>query len=351
MSLSRPVKFPLLKLPWLCIRCVIRNSDEFILICFATISNRTRRIVKASKPLKEIDVHLSWDRSIRMGETMGYSTDCKVWCFKNGNCPYVGKFVLQMNSQPFHTRQYIDRWGCHFLESYTAGDTSNALRMGIDFMTEVFGCTIRQILVDENMLPKLVGLGISSVEELFISNTMSDPGPVNITDLKYLLETIKVTDSYVFYAPIPANFSCDPKIFNCRRINFACEHSADWVTLEFLCQLDVSYLTVRYVRLSKEDIVSYITHWFNSENRNLEYVQLELYNPVSLENFNIEHLNPMPYDEKRRNRCPLDEGWIEDMSSGMDILRQDGLLATFYVDFTSVIFYVWHKRFPDAVQQ
>ncbi|CAL2031460.1 unnamed protein product [Caenorhabditis brenneri] len=348
MSLSRPVKFPLLELPWLCIRCVIGNSDEFILICFATISNRTRRIVKASKyPLKEIDVYLSWERSIRMGETMGYSTDCKVWCFKNGNYQYVSKFVLQKNSQPFRTRQCIDRRRGHYLESYTNGDTLDALKMGVDIMINVFGCTIRQVFFEGNKLSELFGLGITSVKELF----MRDPGPDKITDLKYLLETIKVTDSYVFYAPIPASFSCDPKIFNCRRINFACRHSADWVTLEFLCQLDVSHFCLRHTRLSKKDVVSYITHWFNYGNRKLEYVQFVFDNRVSQEDFKIEHLNPTPFDGEQRNRCPFVGGWKDtDMSSGMDILRQDGLLATFYVDFTSVIFYIWHKRFPDAVQ-
>ncbi|CAL2031462.1 unnamed protein product [Caenorhabditis brenneri] len=283
-----------------------------------------------------------------MGETIGNSTDCKVWCFKNENYPYVGKFVLQKNSQLFRTRQYIDRRGGHYLESYTAGDTLDALKMGVDIMINVFGCTIRQVFFEGSELSELFGLGITSVKELF----MRDPGPDNITDLKYLLETIKVTDSYVFYAPIPANFSCDPKILNCRRINFACRHSADWVTLEFLCQLDVSHFCLRHTRLSKEDVVSYITHWFNSESRNLEYVKFYFNSPVSLEDFEIDHLDPLPFDEKRRNKCPFVGGWKgKDMSSGMDILRQDDLLATFYVDFTSVIFYIWHKRFPDAVQQ
>ncbi|CAL2031467.1 unnamed protein product [Caenorhabditis brenneri] len=275
MSLSRPARFPLLKLPWLCIKCILHNSDLF--------------------------------------DIRGF------------NC-YEG----------------------HHLNSYTDYDTLDALKMGIDFLIDVFGCTIRHIIVDGNKLSELFGLGINSVKELHITN----PGPVNIEDLEYLLETIKVTDEYVFSAPIPANFSCNPQIFKCRRINFACRNSADWVTLEVLCQLDVSQLTVLYQRFSAKDIVSYITHWFNSESRNLEYVKFYFNSPVSLEDFEIDHLKPMQFDEKRRNRCPFVGGWKgKDMSSGMDILRKDGLLATFYVDFTSVIFYIWHKRFPDAVSQ
>ncbi|CAL2031546.1 unnamed protein product [Caenorhabditis brenneri] len=340
MSLSRPVEFPLLKLPWLCIKCVIQNSDLFNIIFFATISNRTRRIVKSSNyPLQKIDVaQHRISRRIFMGKE-------KTWYFSQDTYEYAVPLVLNRNSEPFLTSSSLEG---DSLRSYTAGDTSDALKMGIDFMIDVFRCTIRLLFFDGDKLSELSGLGITSVKELFIF----DDKPVNITDLKYLLETMKVTDSYAFYVPIPANFFCDPQIFTSRRLCFMCNHSADWVTLELLCQLDVSHLTIRYERFSKEDIVSYISHWFNSENRKLEYARFDFNNPVSLGDFQIDHLNPMPFDEKLRNRCPFVGRWKgPDMSSGMDILRKDGLLATFFVESTSIIFHVWHKRFPDPVQQ
>ncbi|CAL2031461.1 unnamed protein product [Caenorhabditis brenneri] len=348
MSLSRPVKFPLLKLPWLCIKCILLNSDLFDVIYFATISNRTRRIVKSSNyPLEEIEVFSGSDKRIYVGETWGKIEDKKTWSFINGRCAYDSEFVLQRGSQPFRNCRSFKSWSGHVLQSYTDVDTLDALKMGIDFMIDVFGCTIRQVFVDGNRLLEPFVLGISSVKELFLSG----PWPYNMTDLKYLLETIKVTDSYVFTVPIPANFSCDPKIFNCRRLFFTRNDSADWVSLELLCQFDVSHLSVMYERFSAEDIVSYITHWFNTKSRNLEYVHIHFKNPVSLADFKIDHLNPMPFCEQRRSRRLLIKGYEKDTSSGMDILRKDGLLATLHVFPTSVIFYVWHKRFPDSVQQ
>ncbi|CAL2031472.1 unnamed protein product [Caenorhabditis brenneri] len=343
MSLSRPAKFPLLKLPWLCIKCVIHNSNEFDLIFFATISNRTRRIVKISKyPLKEIIVSPSSGNLIVISDLVIKKKN--VWHFLHDNYAYNGNLVLQLGSHPLRTSRDFE----YYLRSYTAGDKLDALKMGIDFMIDVFGCTIKRIIVDGDKLSELFGLGITSVKELFIF----DDKPVNITDLKNLLETIKVTHSYEFYAPIPANFSCDPQIFKCRKLNFAYKKSADWVTLELLCQLDVPQLAFWHHRFSKEDIVSYATHWFNSENRKLEYVRFQFNNPISLEDFEIDHLNPIPFCEKRRNRCPFAGGWKDrDMSSGMDIIRKDGLLATLYVESKSIIFYIWHKRFPDSVQQ
>ncbi|CAL2031713.1 unnamed protein product [Caenorhabditis brenneri] len=346
MSLSRPANFPLLKLPWLCIRCVFQNWDLFDIIYFATISNRTRRIVKNSKyPLKEIEVHPRWERKIYMGKTIGAATDRKIWCFKNSYCGYGDKFVLQKNSQPLRTGSSYNPDKGYYLESYTA-DELDALKMGIDFLIDIFGCKIRKLYVHGDKLPELFRLGISSVKELSLSSLF------NIADLKYLLETIEVTDKYLFYAQIPKEFSCDPRIFKCRQLFFGWENSADWVTLKLLCQLDVPQLFFMHHRFSIKDIVSYVTYWFNSENRKLESLLVDFQNPISQENFKIDHLSPMPFDEKRRKRCAFVGGWGNaDLTRGMDILRKDGLLATVHVDFKSVFFYVWHNRFPDTVQK
>ncbi|CAL2031539.1 unnamed protein product [Caenorhabditis brenneri] len=349
MSLSRPVKFPLLKLPWLCIECVLHNSDKFILIYFATISNRTRRIVKNSKyPLKDIDIHLNGSKQINFG-------DQKAWRFTRQM--YIGSvsLVLQRNSFPLRTRKCFESWIGPYLQSCTTGDTLVALKMGVEFMIDVFGCAIETVFINGNKPLEFLGLGIRTVEKLFINKaeqveTAYQPKKVNIKDLKYLLENVQVTDRCVFNAPIPEDFYCEPHIFKCRRLSFMYENSADWVTLDVLCQFGVPQLNFWCHRFSKQDLVSYVTRWFNSENRKLEYFFVSFNDSISLGDFKIDHLNPMPFCEKRRNRCPFAEGWKNtDISSGKDILRQDGLLATFFVEPTSVFFYIWHKRFPDTV--
>ncbi|CAL2031543.1 unnamed protein product [Caenorhabditis brenneri] len=334
MSLSRPVEFPLLKLPWLCIKCVIQNSDIFDIIYFTTISNRTLRIVQQSKySLKKIDVDSSRS-SISMGKG-------KHWNFSRCAHEFGNPLLQKRNSEPFSISRSYNFITGHNLHSYTFH-----LKMGIEFMIEVFGCKIGYLIIAGDKISNVFGLGINSVEELFMND---DPGPVNITDLKYLLETIKVTDTYGFEALIPANFSCDPQIFKCRKLYFGPRSSADWVTPELLCQFDVPQLTFWHHRFSVEHIVSYVSHWFNSENRKLEYVRFAFDN-LSLDNFQINHLNPRPFCEKRRSRRALYKSLPPmDMSKGKDILRKDGLLATLHSFPTSVIFYVWHKRFPDAV--
>ncbi|CAL2031537.1 unnamed protein product [Caenorhabditis brenneri] len=350
MSLFRPARFPLLKLPCLCIKCVLHNLDEFVIIYFATISDRTRKIVKSSNyPLKEIDICLSGSSNISFKHQLGKSENEKTWLFIHDEYAYGFKFVLKKNSQALRTSRCFDRWRGYHLESYTGGDTLEALKMGIEFMIEVFGCTVRQVFISGIRLSDLVRLGTMSVKKLVIG----DGGPVHKNYLKYVMENIKVIDEYVFSAPIPAKFSCDPQIFNCRKLSFN-NHSARWVTFEILCQFDVPQLSVSCQRFSVKDIVSYVTYWFNSKNRKLEYLHIEFNNPISLEDFKLDHLNPMPFCEKRRNRWTLNKSWEKtDISSGKDILREDGLLATFFVKPTSVfsteiLFYVWHKRFPGA---
>ncbi|CAL2031717.1 unnamed protein product [Caenorhabditis brenneri] len=351
MSLSRPSKFPLLKLPWLCIKCVLHNSDLVDIIFFATISNRTRRIVQHSNyPLKEIDVHpIGRCHRICVAEMTGELEYRIFWYIKHHTRGNGVPLVLKRNSPSVLTKSSFDPDKGHYLESYSADDL-DALKMGIEFMIDLFGCTVRYIAIPGNKLAELVRLGISSVELLHITEAEPIYEPVNIADLKCLLETIKVIDRYIFHFKVPNDFYCDPRIFQCRTLCFDCDNSADWVTLELLCQFDVAQLYFWHHRFSKEDIVSYVTYWFNSENRKLEFLFVSFEDPVSQEDFKIDHLNPMPFCEKRRNRCPIAERWKDtDMSSGMDILRHDGLLATLFVEPDSIVFYIWHKRFPDTL--
>ncbi|CAL2031528.1 unnamed protein product [Caenorhabditis brenneri] len=344
MSLSRPARFPLLKLPWLCIKDVVKNWNLFEIFFFATISNKTRRIVRGSNyPSQEIDVDPNKSYII-MGKG-------KIWYFWHNKYGYGDPLVLKRHSQVLRTSgSFLPNIGISYLHSYTDGDRLDALNIGIEFMIDVLGCTIRQLLLERTKLSELVRLGAMSVKKLVIG----DGGPVHKNYLKYVLENIKVTDEWVFNARFPANFSCDPQIFNCRKLSFN-NHSARWVTFDILCQFNVPQLSFSYQQFSVEDIVSYVTYWFNSKNRKLEYLHIEFNNPISLEDFKIDHLNPIPFCEKRRNRYPLNKSWEKtDMSSGKDILREDGLLATFFVKptvfSTEILFYIWHKRFPDAAR-
>ncbi|CAL2031455.1 unnamed protein product [Caenorhabditis brenneri] len=337
MSLSRPATFPLLKLPWLCIKCVLHNSNEFILLYFATISARTRRIVKnSSYPLKEIEVDLGERSRIRMKDQLGKTENEKSWYFIHDNNANGSKLSLERNSQPFRTIEYLDCWEDHHLHSYTTGDKLDALKLCMEFMIDVFGCTIRHVSVPGNKLSELVRLGISSVEKLYISYA----DPVNITDLRLLLENIEVTDKYIFCAPIPANFSCDPQIFKCQELVFWLD-SAAWITREILLQLEVPRLKFEKCPFSVEDILSFVIQWFHSDNKKLEYLHIESCGQISLEKFLTVDLNPLLFSG--RTRVPPTFG-VFDLSKGLEIVRHDGLKATFHVKGWDFLFYIWHNQ-------
>ncbi|CAL2031524.1 unnamed protein product [Caenorhabditis brenneri] len=78
MSLSRPVRFPLLKLPFLCIECVIRSWNIVDIIVFVLFSKKTRQIVKHLKiPLNGIQIFLSTTEEIVLDSSY------RKWCFRN----------------------------------------------------------------------------------------------------------------------------------------------------------------------------------------------------------------------------------------------------------------------------
>ncbi|EGT52304.1 hypothetical protein CAEBREN_02164 [Caenorhabditis brenneri] len=93
-------------------------------------------------------------------------------------------------------------------------------------------------------------------------------------------------------------------------------------------------------------IVAFVTEWFNSTNTKLNYLRMHAKKPIPRERFQIAHLNPMPFCENRRRRQPRTGPFSKtDLSGGFDILRSDGLLATFQVWRCNCALYVWHQRF------
>ncbi|CAL2031457.1 unnamed protein product [Caenorhabditis brenneri] len=126
MSLSRPVQFPLLKLPWLCIKDVVKSWDIFDLIFFAAISKKTRRIVKSLRiPLNGIRILLSDRNWIALDKKL-----YKIWHFRK-----------EGGSKQFYTSRANDA-----LETYTNGNEVTALKMVMEFLNEVFKCSVERVM-------------------------------------------------------------------------------------------------------------------------------------------------------------------------------------------------------------
>ncbi|CAL2031669.1 unnamed protein product [Caenorhabditis brenneri] len=341
MSLSRPATFPLLKLPFLCIECVIKSWDVFDIIFFAFTSKRTRQIVKHLKiPLNGIKIIVREGKSIELGskrwnirrtkpqslfeEHLNLEKDC---------------LVLEVNEIPLYTSR-----ANYALNSYTDENEVTALKMALEFLNEVFNCSVETVEIDGDTLPESGNIGVKSAVNLYINGNNSQPfGYAQSQKLSLLLENLEVTGTCFFYVTdTEMSFFCDPKLFKCKQLEFW-DGSTAWVTSEILVQFEVPQLSFYYCPFSVEDIISFVTRWFRSDNKKLEYFHIESCGQISLERFQTEDLNALPFSG--RNRIPLTESLREfDFSKGLEIVRSDGLEATIHVTGRDFMFYIWHSQ-------
>ncbi|CAL2031664.1 unnamed protein product [Caenorhabditis brenneri] len=331
MSLSRPVKLPLLKLPFLCTECVIKNWDVFDIMFFALFSKRVRQIVKHLKiPLNRIEIFVRELKWIELGRRRWKVTRTN----SQSEHPDLRKncLVLQNNEISLYT----SKTDCGF-ESYTHGNEMTALKMVMEFLSEVFKCTIERVWIEDSNFPESGDIGVKSTVNILIDYTF---GYARNQKPNLLLENLEVTDTCTFWMRgIDNDFYCDPKL--CKELVF---WSGTWVTWDILMQFEVPRFTFLRCPFSVEDILSLITNWFYSDNRQLEYLSIE-FRPreFSLDDFLTAELDLLPFSE--RARVPLSESlYYIDFSKGLEIVRHDGLQATIHVGIANFMFYIWHNQ-------
>ncbi|CAL2031488.1 unnamed protein product [Caenorhabditis brenneri] len=341
MSLSRPARFPLLKLPWLCIKDVVKSWNIFDIIFFALTSKKARRIVKSFKiPLDVSQI------SVSETTNMWLCDFSKNWVFSkpslNSSFDHNSRkihLILQNNPIPL----YISRTNVS-LTSYTYGDAIYALKMAIEFLNEVFKCSIKEVAIEEDYFPLSGNIGVKSTEKLCINQKSLQPfGYAQSKKLKLLLENLEVTGTCSFWISSTKNdFYVDPKLFKCKKLVFRWG-SAAWVTPEILMQFEVPQLKFDDCPFSVQDILSFVTNWFHSNNKKLENLYIEFRMRVSLDEFQTPELDLSPFS--KRNRVPS-ESFDEfiDFSKGLEIVRHDGLSASMHVKGRAFLFYVWHDQ-------
>ncbi|CAL2031917.1 unnamed protein product [Caenorhabditis brenneri] len=327
MSLSRPAKLPILKLPFLCIKDVVKSWDIFDIICFAIISQKTRRIVKNLKiPLNGIEISLSDQIWIQLDGSLRK----RKWYFRKENKPESKRFPRRTDD---------------ILESYTDGDEVTALKLVMEFLNEAFKCSIENFDIDADNFPESGDIGVKSTMNLYITNHKSQSlSYAQKQKLNLLLENLEVTETCTFYVKNTENgFYVDPKLFKCKELMFF-KGTAAWVTLEILLQFDVPRFTFLECLFSVEDILSFVTNWFHSDNKKLEYLYIPYQcQTFSLETFRTTELNPVPF--RGGNRVPVNNSIrYVDFSKGLEIVRHDGLQATIHVAGENFMFHIWHNQ-------
>ncbi|CAL2031439.1 unnamed protein product [Caenorhabditis brenneri] len=337
MSLSRPARLPLLKLPFLCIECVIKEWDIFDIIFFALISKKTRQIVKHLKiSLNRIEISVSAWKWIEL--------DGKLWKITGTNCQSLFKeypslrkdcLVLQNNEIPVYTRR--TNYG---LMSYIYGSEFIALKLAMEFLNDVFKCSVEKVAIHEDNFPESGDIGVRSTVNLSIGRHF---GYAQSQNLNSLLENLEVTGTCSFrLISTEKSFYCDPKLFKCKKLKFRWG-SAAWITREILLQFEVPQLMFFDCSFSVQDILSFVTYWFHSDNKKLEYLYIDFQKQISLDDFQASELNPSSFNGRNRVPSPKFLDHI-DFSEGLEIVRHDGLQATIHVSRETFLFYIWHDQ-------
>ncbi|CAL2031433.1 unnamed protein product [Caenorhabditis brenneri] len=341
MSLSRPIKFPLLKLPWLCIEGVVRSWDVFDIIFFALTSKKTRRIVKSlTIPLNGIHISVSATTHIWLCSRVSKTWYLQKTSFESLLPQNARKtsFTLRDNPKPLYISSKDD-----IMNSYCNGNELIALKMAMEFLNEMFKCSVEKVDIDRRFFSDF-SCGVKSTKNLFIRYNNSWPfSRAQNLQVNMLLENLEVTDTCTFDVTNTENvFYCHPKLFKCKELKFY-PGSAPWVTREILLQFEVPRLTFHVCPFSVEDILSFVTQWFHSDDKKFErlYIAFEC-EKFSLKTFQTAELNPEPFSG--RNRVPLSECFIDmDFSKGLEIVRHDGLQATIHFTGRDFLFYIWHN--------
>ncbi|CAL2031435.1 unnamed protein product [Caenorhabditis brenneri] len=247
--------------------------------------------------------------------------------------------VLEKNTIPLYTSKTD-----YYLESYTKGDEFIAAKMVIEFLTEVFKCSVESVSINDDDIPESGNIGVKSIVTLGISqNSSQQSGYFQSQKLNLFLENMEVTGTcHLFVTNTEKDFYVDPKLFKCRNMVFW-SGSGAWITRESFLQFEVPQLISEDCPFSVEDTLSFVTKWFYSDNKKLEYLYIKFRRQVSLDEFQTSELKPVPFSE--RNRVPLSESFSDiNFSKGLEIVRQDGLQATIHVNERFFLFYVWKNQ-------
>ncbi|CAL2031672.1 unnamed protein product [Caenorhabditis brenneri] len=344
MSLSRPATFPLLKLPWLCVKCVFQNwRDIFDILCFALTSKRARRIVKIFKiSLNRIEVNLAiWHT--RLGNSD------KNWRFNHvswfeEHYQHLRENHIALHKKPPKLETCFFSRTKYTLNSYTLQNLRNASKIAMEFLNEVFNCSVER--VDINLDNSPGNIAFKSTVNMCIKQNSTHPlGYAQSQKLNLLLKNLEVTDTCTFRInSTEKGFYVDPKLFKCRELVFG-KRSANWVTREILLQFEVPRLNFYDCPFSGQDILSFVTNWFHFDKK-LEYFYIEFRSrQFSLENFQTEELNPVPFSGRYRSPPFGSFRYVHvDFSKGLEIVRHDGLKATIHVTGRDFLFYIWHNQ-------
>ncbi|EGT54218.1 hypothetical protein CAEBREN_15357 [Caenorhabditis brenneri] len=158
-------------------------------------------------------------------------------------------------------------------------------------------------------------------------------------------------------APVEGDVDVIQNLFGAENVYIK---KSGWLRKEHLLGSNSRFILLKESNLKEDTLVSFVERWLNGSETRLEtmIVYFAADNKIDKELIS-NSLGGEPWDPAKRSQKFLAEGlWIReivegawslysDCEKGLDIERNDGLLATVKVDEQGYgfFFHVWHKRF------
>uniref|UniRef100_A0A1I7T7P8 F-box domain-containing protein n=1 Tax=Caenorhabditis tropicalis TaxID=1561998 RepID=A0A1I7T7P8_9PELO len=338
-------RFPLLKLPYLCVIEVLSNLHMAELVTFSMITKKLHPIIKSlRKPIRLIDVEVMKKATV-IRFAANEVTELGRW-FIRDSCWYPTVFLKENLNNGWSVDgiqldcRYLMEVGGRVIVSYTPyGYHELACEKAIKHVMDLFRVSIDNVIVHPKQLvkskfPHEIGMKTCKVLQVVGSKRTK-------SSFREFLRRMEVKDAYLFEIPIHTNIS---KKLKTKKV--ICTRFQKWLTRDvlFSFEYDELYQTKHLKSISADDVNQFIYRWFESNNKTFRMVLLKLKNGVQEHRF--EDLNAMDWSPEKRSSCyPYSEQHLN-LSEGRDIERRDGLLATVFYHDTMFFFCVWHERFP-----
>uniref|UniRef100_A0A1I7TD53 FBA_2 domain-containing protein n=1 Tax=Caenorhabditis tropicalis TaxID=1561998 RepID=A0A1I7TD53_9PELO len=181
----------------------------------------------------------------------------------------------------------------------------------------------------QGLLPQLFGFQKCASMSLFTA--------IPAEELKYVLEKVEISEKLDMRFEAPPNFEIGFARFRMDELKI---DRAFWITNETFLTMDCVKIELTGNRnLSIRDFVS---QWLSSRNTRFEWISISAVDEYW---YGFEG---QPWNPKVRDRFYRAARENIDCARGIDIVREDGLLATVLRRFRKNYFLVWHERFqPD----
>uniref|UniRef100_A0A1I7UF97 F-box domain-containing protein n=2 Tax=Caenorhabditis tropicalis TaxID=1561998 RepID=A0A1I7UF97_9PELO len=334
-----PLKFPLLKLPLLAIDSVISSMGIHDIIEFSNCSKRANRFLSRIKKKKyEMNVKI-WNDKVHL-IILDQKNEFGTWIFKK--CK---------EGRREKTRLITEQWSTSITvpclhSKYINRNLMECAKEKYASLKSQFNCSVNTIFFKsygetDSTFFQLSEFG--SVNELNIEGTEM----IRNENLKSLLSSCHVSEYIFMNVPIEESFRFEINEKDPTRIEIWMD--SHWITDEILLSLKYDYLILYRSQLSLDACFSFINQWLHSENTSffLFYSRWETNQLPEEMDINRLGVNLMPFDRQRRNPLFRHKHYAVQMETGIDFIREeDGLLASIRTDENSLLFCVWHDRFP-----